>query len=304
MIRGYVPLLAIVAGIWGASYLFIKVAVEEIEPTAMMELRLLLAALVLVPFVLFRRGAASAVAELRATGGGAFVLGISNMALPFTLIAWGEKHIDSGIAAIANASVPIFVAVLAIRFRPSERVTGLRLGGVLLGLAGVGVLAGLDPEGGWWAVAGTMAVVVASLSYASANLYTQHRFPATSPLVIATASTVAAAIALLPFALLQLPDEVPSMKALGSVAALGIAGTAIALLFFYRMLGRYGASRASLVTYLLPPFALVYGVFFLDERVTLNAALGLLLILAGVALGSGVLRAAGRREPAAATPQA
>jgi drug/metabolite transporter (DMT)-like permease len=226
------------------------------------------------------------------------------MALPFTLIAWGEKHIDSGIAAIANASVPIFVAVLAIRFRPSERVSGLRLVGVLLGLAGVGVLAGLDPEGGWWAVAGTMAVVVASLSYASANLYTQHRFPATSPLVIATASTVAASVALLPLALLQLPDEVPSMKALGSVAALGIAGTAIALLFFYRMLGRYGASRASLVTYLLPPFALVYGVLLLDERVTLNAALGLLLILAGVALGSGVLRPAGRREPAAATPQA
>jgi drug/metabolite transporter (DMT)-like permease len=304
MIRGYVPLLAIVAGIWGASYLFIKVAVEEIEPTAMMELRLLLAALVLVPFVLLRRGAANAIAELRATGAGAFVLGISNMALPFTLIAWGEKHIDSGIAAIANASVPIFVAVLAIRFRPSERVSGLRLVGVLLGLAGVGVLAGLDPEGGWWAVAGTMAVVVASLSYASANLYTQHRFPATSPLVIATASTVAASVALLPLALLQLPDEVPSMKALGSVAALGIAGTAIALLFFYRMLGRYGASRASLVTYLLPPFALVYGVLLLDERVTLNAALGLLLILAGVALGSGVLRPAGRREPAAATPQA
>jgi drug/metabolite transporter (DMT)-like permease len=303
MIRGYVPLLAIVAGIWGASYLFIKVAVEEIEPTAMMELRLLLAALVLVPFVLLRRGAASAVAELRATGGGAFVLGVSNMAVPFTLIAWGEKHIDSGIAAIANASVPIFVAVLAIRFRPSERVSGLRLGGVLLGLAGVGVLAGLDPEGGWWAVAGTMAVVVASLSYASANLYTQHRFPRTSPLVIATASTVAAALVLLPLALLQLPDEVPSLKALGSVAALGIAGTAIALLFFYRMLGRYGASRASLVTYLLPPFALVYGVIFLNERVTLNAALGLLLILAGVALGSGVLRAA-RREPAPATPQA
>src|SRR5918996_296511 len=294
MIRGYVPLLAIVAGIWGASYLFIKVAVEESEPTAMMELRLLLAALVLVPFVLLRRGAASAVAELRATGGGAFVLGVSNMAVPFTLIAWGEKHIDSGIAAIANASVPIFVAVLAIRFRPSERVSGLRLGGVLLGLAGVGVLAGLDPEGGWWAVAGTMAVVVASLSYASANLYTQHRFPR---------SSVAAALVLLPLALLQLPDEVPSLKALGSVAALGIAGTAIALLFFYRMLGRYGASRASLVTYLLPPFALVYGVIFLNERVTLNAALGLLLILAGVALGSGVLRAA-RREPAPATPQA
>jgi drug/metabolite transporter (DMT)-like permease len=302
MVRGYVPLLLIVAGIWGASYLFIKVAVDEIEPTAMMELRLILAALVLVPFVVLRLGRERALAELRATGLGAWVLGAANMAIPFTLIAWGEKHIDSGIAAIANASVPIFVVALAVKFRPSERVSGRRLAGVLLGFAGVGVLTGLHPEGGWWVIAGTLAVVVASFSYAVANLYTQHRFPETSPLVITAASSVAAAILLLPFALLQLPEEVPSWQALGSVAALGLAGTAIALIFFYRMLVAYGASRASLVTYLLPPFALFYGVVFLAEDVTLNAALGLVLILAGVALGSGVFRLA-RREPAAATPR-
>jgi drug/metabolite transporter (DMT)-like permease len=303
VIRGYVPLLLVVAGIWGASYLFIKVAVDEIEPTAMMELRLILAALVLVPVVVMRLGRTRAVAELRATGGGAWILGTANMAIPFTLIAWGEKYIDSGVAAIANASVPIFVAALAIKFRPSERVRGIRLAGVLLGFVGVGVLAGLHPEGGWWAVAGTLAVVVASLSYAVSTLYTQHRFPTTSPLVITASSCVAAAVVLLPFALFQLPAETPSLKALGSVAALGIGGTAIALLFFYRMLNDYGASRASLVTYLLPPFALVYGVVFLDEQVTLNAALGLVLILAGVALGSGVLRLARRREPAPAAPR-
>jgi drug/metabolite transporter (DMT)-like permease len=303
VIRGYVPLLLIVAGIWGASYLFIKVAVDEIEPTAMMDLRLVLAALVLVPFLMLRLGPARALAEIRGAGAGAFILGTVNMALPFTLIAWGEKYIDSGIAAIANASVPIFVVLLAVRFRPSERATGMRLVGVLLGLVGVGVLTGLHPEGGWWAVAGTLAVVVASLSYAVANLYTQHRFPTTSPLVITAASSVAAAFVLLPLALFQLPDERPSWKALGSVAALGVGGTAIALIFFYRMLVQYGASRASLVTYLLPPFALVYGVIFLDERITLNAALGLVLILAGVALGSGVFRLA-RREPAPATPRA
>jgi drug/metabolite transporter (DMT)-like permease len=303
VIRGYVPLLLIVAGIWGASYLFIKVAVDEIEPTAMMDLRLVLAALVLVPFLMLRLGPARAVAEIRGAGAGAFILGTANMAVPFTLIAWGEKYIDSGIAAIANASVPIFVVLLAVRYRPSERATGMRLVGVLLGLVGVGVLTGLNPEGGWWAVAGTLAVVVASLSYAVSNLYTQHRFPTTSPLVITAASSVAAALVLLPLALLQLPDEMPSWKALGSVAALGVGGTAVALIFFYRMLVQYGASRASLVTYLLPPFALVYGVIFLDERVTLNAGLGLVLILAGVALGSGVFRLA-RREPAPATPRA
>jgi drug/metabolite transporter (DMT)-like permease len=142
--------------------------------------------------------------------------------------------------------------------------------------------------------------VVASFSCAVSNLYTQHRFPATSPLVITAASSVAAAILLLPFALLQLPGEVPSWQALGSVAALGLGGTAVALIFFYRMLVAYGAARASLVTYLLPPFALVYGVLFLAEEIAVNAALGLVLILAGVAVGSGVLRGA-RREPAPAT---
>jgi drug/metabolite transporter (DMT)-like permease len=302
MARGYLPLLAIVAAIWGSSYMFIKVAVDEIEPTAMMCLRLILAAAVLVPVLFVLVGARKAVAEMRATGWGAFVVGLLNMALPFTLIAWGEKYIDSGIAAIANASVPIFVALLALRFNPGERVSGLRLAGVLVGFAGVGVLAGLDPEGGWWAIAGTLAIVAASLCYAGANHYVQHRFSRTSALVIATASSVTGAVLLVPFALFQLPAEMPSWKALGSVAVLGVLGTAVALLFFYRMLNRYGAARASLVTYLLPPTALIYGALILDEAIRLNAILGLALILAGVALGSGVFRLA-RREAVPATPR-
>jgi drug/metabolite transporter (DMT)-like permease len=123
---------------------------------------------------------------------------------------------------------------------------------------------------------------------------------------VATASSVTGAVILLPFALFQLPDEMPSWKAWASIVVLGVAGTAIALLFFYRLLNRYGASRASLVTYLLPPVALVYGVTFLDEEITLNAALGLVLILAGVALGSGVARGLRRsgEETAAAAPRA
>ena len=283
--------------------MFIKVAVEEIEPTTMMCLRLILAAAVLVPALVATVGMKDAVAEVRGAGWDAWAVGILNMALPFTLIAWGEKYIDSGIAAIANASVPIFVALLALKFNPGERVRGVRLVGILVGFVGVGVLTGLHPEGGWWAVAGTLAIVAASFSYASANHYVQHRFRGTTPLVITVASSLTGALVLLPFALFQLPDEVPSWKAFGSVAALGILGTALALLFFYRMLASYGATRASLVTYLLPPTALVYGALILDESITLNAVLGLVLILAGVALGSGFLRLT-RREAAPATPQA
>jgi drug/metabolite transporter (DMT)-like permease len=287
VIRGYVPLLAIVAAIWGASYLFIKVAVDEVEPTAMMFFRLVLASAVLIPALAWRMGTSGAVAEVRATGWRAFAVGFLNAALPFVLIAWGEKYVDSGVAAIANATVPIFVVLLALRFNPSERVRGVRLAGILVGLVGVGVLAGLHPEGGWWAVAGTLAIVVASLSYASANHFVQHNYGDTAPLVIATVSSATAAVILLPFALVQWPSQMPSWEAIGSIVALGVLGTAVALFFFYRLLNRYGAARASLVTYLLPPVALVYGTLILDEQVTLNAALGLVLILAGVALGSG-----------------
>lgn len=306
MVRGYAPLLAIVAAIWGASYLFIKVAVDEVEPTAMMFFRLVLASAVLVPVLLWRLGAREAAAEVRATGWKAFAVGFLNAAFPFVLIAWGEKYVDSGVAAIANATVPIFVVLLALRFNPSERVSGLRLWGILVGLAGVGVLAGLHPEGGWWAVAGTLAIVVASLSYAGANHFVQHHYSRTSPLVTATVSSLSGAVILLPFALFQLPGELPSWEAIGSIVALGVLATAVALLFFYRMLNLYGAARSSLVTYLLPPTALVYGVLILDEKITLNAALGLVLILAGVALGSGAgagfLRR--RREAATAAPHA
>ena len=111
-------------------------------------------------FLCRTRGRETVTAEMRGAWREGLVLGASTRAIPFTLIAWGEKHIDSGVAAIGNASVPIFVALLAIPFAPSQRSTGLRLVGVLVGLVGVAILAGVDPSGGWWAVAGTLAVIL------------------------------------------------------------------------------------------------------------------------------------------------
>jgi drug/metabolite transporter (DMT)-like permease len=273
-------------------------------PAAVMSLRLLLAAAVLVGVLVLRMGWRPAVAALRATGRHGVVLGVINGAVPFWLIAWGETHIDSGIAAIANSTLPIFVALLAVRLRPSERPSGLRLGGILVGLAGVAVLSGLHPDGGGWAVAGTLAVVLASLFYARASLYTQEHFAKTPPLVTATAALLIGAIVILPFGLLQLPEELPSWKALGSIAALSVGGTAIGSLVLYRMLTTYGSSRTTLVNYLLPVFALFYGAVLLDEPLTAHALGGLVLILAGVALGSGLVRLTRRRGavPAALEP--
>jgi drug/metabolite transporter (DMT)-like permease len=294
MSRRYVPLLLTLTALWGASYLFIKVGVRDLAPTVLVELRLLLAAAVLVGFLLLREGRAGTASALRGAARPGIVLGLVNAALPFVLIAWGERHVDSGVAAVANATVPIFNALLAIRFNPSDRVFGTRLVGVFAGLAGVAVLAGFDPTGGWWAVAGTLAVVVASVLYAWGGIYGQRSVATATGPALAAAAIVSAAVLVLPFSLFQLPHDLPGWKSLGSAAALGILGTGAAQLVLFRMLRLHGAARTSLVTYLLPPAALLYGALLLDEPVTAAEAAGLALILLGVAVGSGLLRPASR----------
>jgi drug/metabolite transporter (DMT)-like permease len=197
--------------------------------------------------------------------------------------------------------VPIFVVLLALRWQPSEAVRGARLGGILLGLVGVGVLAGVHPSGGWWGVAGTLAVVVASLSYAAAGLWGQRLVSDENGFALATAAMLGATIAILPFGLSQLPSHVPGWKETGSVIALAVLGTAIAQILNFRVLRSDGAARMSLVTYLLPVTALFYGAVFLGESVTVEELAGMILILGGVALGSGAVRLP-RRETAPATP--
>ena len=299
MTRAYVPLLLFVAAIWGASFMFIKVAVGELEPTTLMALRLLLSAAPLFVVLAVRRGLAAASRDVGAVWRAALVLGIVNSAVPFTLIAWGEKHVDSGVAAIVNSTVPIFVALLAIRFRESERVSGLRLAGVLLGLVGVAVLAGGQPEGGSLAVAGTLACTAAAFLYAVGALYGQTKMERVDALTLLTASTLAGGLFLLPAGALQAPGELPSGEVIGSVLALSLLATVVGLLVYYHLLATYGSLRASLVVYLIPPSALVYGALLLDEEITLAAAAGLALILVGVALGSGVVQTLRRRVPAA-----
>jgi drug/metabolite transporter (DMT)-like permease len=301
MSRSYAPYIAALALLWGASYLFIKVAVREYEPAAMIMFRLIIASFLLASVFLAERGTRGALADLRALGWQGFGVGVVNGAIPFTLIAWGEKHIDSGVAAIANATVPIFVVLLALRWQPSETVRGARLSGILLGLVGVGVLAGIHPGGGWWGAAGTFAVVVASLSYAAGGLWGQRLVSDANGFALATAAMLGATVAILPFGLLQLPSHVPGWKETGSVVALAVLGTAIAQILLFRVLRSDGAARLSLVTYLLPVTALFYGAVFLSESVTVEELVGMALILGGVALGSGAVRLP-RRQPAPATP--
>ena len=300
--RGYVGLVLLLAAIWGASFMFIKIAVDELAPTTTMLLRLVFSALPLVALVVYRLGVRPARAQFRAIGKAAIILGVLNSALPFTLIAWGETKIDSGVAAIGNASMPLFVVLLALRFLPSERATGFRLFGIFLGLAGVAVLTGVNPEGGWAGVAGTLAVIAASLSYAAGSLYTQTVLVDVRNDVLAAASIAWGAIWLMPLGIAEAPAAWPGWGPIAAVLALALLGTVAGQLLYFRLIHSYGSARASLVVYLLPVTALIYGAALLGEPITASAIVGLALILTGTPIASGVFRLPGRRTAVATAP--
>jgi drug/metabolite transporter (DMT)-like permease len=295
--RGYVPLLLVLALIWGSSFMFIEIAIDDLSPAATMTGRLLFASAALGAVLVAKRGFRQAVRCVRDFGWAGVVLGVISTALPFWLIAWGQTRIDSGIAAIGNASMPIFVALLAMKFAQHERVTGLRAFGLVLGIIGVGVLVGVNPEGGWPGAIGTLAVIVASISYAAGSLFSQHKLGDSSGLLVSTASVLWGTVAILPFGIAQGPAGIPSWESTVSVAVLGLLGTALGLMMYLRLLEDYGSSKGSLVVYLLPVVALFYGAVFLDEPLRITALAGLALILAGVAIASGLVRPFRRQQP-------
>jgi drug/metabolite transporter (DMT)-like permease len=299
-VRSYWPSLFLLAAMWGASYLYIKVAVEDIPPAAMTEFRLLGAAFLLTAYLAGRVGWSGAVGELREAWKPCLVLGTINAALPMTLVAWGETHIDSSIAAIAQSSVPIFVVLLSLRFLPHEALGPSRIAGLAVGLVGVAVLTGVHPEGDGWAILGTLAVILSSLSYASGSVFGQLQVRGTAGPVLAAGSMIAGAVVLLPLAIADPPVEAPGATAAAGLFALIIFPTVLGQLLLFRMLRLFGSRRLSLVTYLMPGFAVVYGAVLLDEPITAAAMGGLVLILAGVTLASGqrILGFRPQQEPA------
>jgi drug/metabolite transporter (DMT)-like permease len=285
MRRRYPAMLIGLALIWGASFMFIKVAVRELTPATLILGRLGLAALTLALVVPFAIGARTTLAELRANWRWLSVVALVNTAIPFWLLSWGETRIDSGLASIMQAAVPIFNAVIAFGFFREVRVTGIRLAGVAVGFVGVALLVSAQPQG---KVLGALAVVGMALCYGVGGLLAGRHLRSVSPLVVALGTTAVAATVALPAGVLQAPHHDPGWKVILSVVALGIPGTAIAYLLFFGMVSGVGAAFASLVTYLVPPIALAYGAVFLGERFGAAAFGGLALILGGVALGSGV----------------
>jgi len=279
--RREVVLLLTLASIWGASFLFIKLGVDEVEPAVVVLGRLVVGVAVLVPVVLLR----GAIPDMRAMWVPCVVLGALNNAVPYWLIAFAETRIDSGLAAVIQAAAPILTVVLATRIDPSQRVRGLRLVGVAVGFVGVALLVGVQ-EGSQ--LVGALAVLGTATCYAVSVLYAGRTVRSFPPLEVAIGQLGVGMLLALPFGLAQLPSEAPPAKAVAAIVALGALSTGVAYLLYFTLIARAGASRAILVTYLVPAFALVYGTVFLDEPVTVSALAGLVLILGGTALGTGM----------------
>jgi drug/metabolite transporter (DMT)-like permease len=293
--RRHPLMLLALAAIWGASFMFIKVAARELSPSAVVTGRVLLGTLGLLPAVPFVLGWSRTWRELRRHAGPLLLMGILNAAVPFWFLTWSEQHIDSGLAAVLQASTPLFTALLALGFSSRDRVGGWKLVGVLVGFVGVALLVGAQPQGD---ILAALAVLLTALCYSIGALYGGRRLRGVHPLVISLGSLIAASVVSLPFGLAQPPSEVPSWRAIASVVVLGIAGLSVAYILYFALIVGPGASYAVLVTYLVPALALGYGAIFLDERITASAIAGLVLILAGVALGTGTLRLKRRRGAA------
>ena len=278
-------MLLALAAIWGSSFMFIELALRDLAPSTLILLRMASGALALGIYIALR---GRSFAVLRPYLRPLAVLGLVNTAIPFFLIAWGQQYIDSGLASIFNASAPLFTALFAIGYDRSQRATGSRLAGVVLGFGGVVLLVGFELTGGEKAVAGGLAVVAASACYGIGGLYAGRRFNGLPPSLVAFGALCWSTLVVLPVGVAQ--SSSLGWEALLSVLYLGVLATGAAYLLYFGLIAGAGAAKAVLVTYLVPSLALMYGAAFLDEEITAVAITGLLLVLAGVALGTGTVR--------------
>jgi drug/metabolite transporter (DMT)-like permease len=275
--------MSVLAALWGASYMFIKVSLDDVSPIMVVWVRLVLAALVLLP-IAHRRGALSALRPHLGTIG---LLSIVQVGAPFLLITFGEKHIASALAGILVASAPIFTALLAFWLDREELATGWRFVGIMVGIVGVALLFGVDLSGDSAALLGGLMVLLASLGYAIGPLQMKRRLQGVPPVATAAATMTLAALLLTPAVPFAFPTHGPGIDTVGSLLVLGAGGTGIAFLIFYTLIAEIGPGRATVVAYIAPGFSVVYGVTLLGESFTAGTAGGLLLILAGSWLAAG-----------------
>jgi drug/metabolite transporter (DMT)-like permease len=285
-------ILALLALIWGASFMLIKIADRQLAPSTLVLGRLGSATVLLVAIAVVSLGLRRTLEEIRDAWRWLVVVALVNTAVPFWLLSWGETRIDSGLASIIQGAVPIFNALIAFGFFREARVGGLRLLGLGIGFVGVALLVGAQPEG---KLLGALAVVGMAVCYAIGTLFAGRHLRTTPPLVVALASTGVSTLAALPVGVVQAPSGMWHGQTVMAILVLGFVGTAVAYLLFFALIQQAGANYATLVTYLVPPIALAYGAIFLGESFGLAAFAALALVLAGVALATGSVRLASLR---------
>lgn len=276
--------LLLLAALWGGSFLFMRIAAPVLGPVWLIESRLVLAGLVLLP-ILFR---VELFSEVRRHLMPLLVLGGINSAFPFLLFAFASLYLPAGFNSILNATTPLFGIAIA-SFWLKEKLSGARLMGFLLGFAGVTVLVGWQPISAtptfWVAVA---ASLVGAFMYALGAHYINKNLAGVPPLVVATGSQLGAAFLLLPALPLTIPSQRPSVAVVGAVVALGLLSTALAYLLYFRLIRNIGSTRALTVAYLIPLFAMLWGTLCLGETISSSMVLGCGLVLLGTALSNNL----------------
>ena len=283
---------------WGSSYLFIKLGVESFGTFTLIALRLLIGAALLWVVLGLRH---IPLPRERRVYGHLLVMACINIAIPFTLITWAEQSVDSALAAIIAASVPLFVIVIAPAFLPDEPIRVNGVIGLLIGFVGIVILVspGLTSIGG--DPAGELALLGASLAYAIGNIYNRRNVRGLPPLIPAVVQVTFALLIVGTIAVVvEHPWEArPDAQAVFSVVWLGIVGSGLAYMAYFRLLNRWGATRTSLVAYLIPIVGIVLGFLVLQEAIDSTLVLGTALVIAGVAF---VNSRWGRRRLFASTP--
>ncbi|MCV2368798.1 DMT family transporter [Roseateles oligotrophus] len=281
--------LTLLAAIWGASFLFMRLGAHEFGPVAMAALRVGGASLMLLPLLAARQG----MAELRREWRALAIIGLLNSALPFALFSFAALSISAGLSSIVNATTPLWGAVIAWVWL-AQRLNRLRIVGLALGFAGVLYLAwdkasfkpGADHSAVWAMVACLTATFCYGLAANFSKRYTAH----IAPLTVATGSQVYAALMLAVPALIFWPTVAPSGQAWAAVTALSLLCSAIAYILYFRLMSRIGPTNTIAVTFLIPVFAVLWGFLFLGEVFTSKMLAGCAVVLFGTALSLGLLR--------------
>lgn len=268
---------ALVGFLWGTPYLFLKIAVAEIAPAAIVFLRVLIGAIVLMPIAIRQK------TFFIARKYWPFVLlyTITELIGPWYLITNAEQKITSGLAGLLVATVPIWATILASIFGDHTVWHKSRLFGLIIGFIGVVAVVGIESLSGRQDILSISMVLLAAMGYAYAINMINRRIPQVAGLALNTWAMIITSVVYLPFALAGWPSESPSIQAIGSVLALGVFCTAIAFILFFKVVVEVGPPRASLVTYLNTTVAVLLGVVLLGEPLTLGIALGLPLVLIG-----------------------